>query len=65
MKYINKIYIRKYNYKDDIRGVTIMPLYKVYMMALAEKIREEVEEKGIVPQNQTNFRKRMGTMDNI
>lgn len=28
-------------------------------------MREEVEEKGIIPSNQTGFRKRMGTIDNI
>jgi hypothetical protein len=51
---------------EDYRGVTMMPtLYKVYVSVLTERLREEVEEKGIVPHNQTGFRKGMDTMDNI
>ena len=50
----------------DYRGVTLMPsLYKIYAMVLAERIRREVEEKGMIPRNQTGFRKGMGTVDNI
>lgn len=40
-------------------------LYKVYVVVLAERLREEVEGKGIVPSNQTGFRREMGTMDNV
>lgn len=51
---------------EDYRGVTLTStLYKIYTMVLAERIRKEVEEKGIVPENQTGFRKGIGTMDNI
>jgi len=32
---------------------------------LAGRIKEEVEEKRLIPPNQTGFRKRMGTIDNI
>jgi len=39
-------------------------LYKEYT-ALAERLREEVERKGLIPPNQTGFRKGMRTMDNI
>lgn len=35
------------------------------MAVLAEKLRKEVEENGLLPLNQTGFRKRLGTMDNI
>lgn len=43
---------------EDYRGVTLMStLYKVYTSVLAERLREEVEEKRIVPHNQTGFRK--------
>lgn len=50
----------------DYRGVTIMPtLYKIYTTALAERLREEVEGKEIIPPNQTGFRKGLGTVDNI
>jgi len=46
--------------------VTLAPtLYKVYAMILGERLEEEVEGKGIVPQNQTGFRKGMGAIDNI
>jgi len=50
----------------DYRGVSLAPaLYKVYTMILGERLEEEVERKGIIPQNQTGFRKGMGTVDNI
>jgi len=50
----------------DHRGVTLLStLYKVYVAVLAEKLREEMERKGIIPPNQTGFRKGMGTVDNI
>jgi len=37
----------------------------VYAMILAEKLEEEVERKGLIPQNQTRFRKGMEIIDNI
>lgn len=40
-------------------------LYKIYAMVLAERLREELEGKQIIPQNQTEFRRGMGTIDNI
>ncbi|XP_077259841.1 uncharacterized protein LOC143896126 [Temnothorax americanus] len=40
-------------------------LYKVYTAILAERIREEIEGKRMVPHNQTGFRRGMGTIDNI
>lgn len=39
------------------RGVTLMP--RVYTMVLAERLREEMEGKRIVPQNQTGVRNRL------
>lgn len=51
---------------EDYRGITLMPtLYKVYAMIMAGRLEEEVERKGIIPQNQTGFRRGMGAMDNI
>jgi len=42
----------------EYRGVTLMSLvYKIYATVLAERISEEVEEKGILADNQTSFRK--------
>lgn len=35
------------------------------MMVLAERIKKECEEKGVILWNQTEFRKGMGTMNNI
>ncbi|KAL6417094.1 hypothetical protein ACFW04_011516 [Cataglyphis niger] len=50
----------------EYRGVSLTStLYKVYASVLAGRLSEEVEEKGLVPQNQTGFRKGLGTMDNI
>ncbi|XP_046145496.1 trichohyalin-like [Osmia bicornis bicornis] len=50
----------------DYRGVTLMPtLYKIYAAILTERLREEAEEKGMIPANQTGFRRGMGTVDNI
>lgn len=49
---------------EDYRGVTLLPLYKVYAV-LAERLKEEVEEKGLILQNQTGFKKGLGTIDNI
>lgn len=40
-------------------------MYKFYTMILVERLREEVEGKGVILQTQTGFRKRMGTIDNI
>lgn len=51
---------------EKYREVTIMPtLYKVYTAVLAERLREEMEGKGVISQNQTRFRKGMGMLDNI
>lgn len=40
-------------------------LYKVYASVLANRLREYVEETGLEPQNQTEFRRGIGTIDNI
>jgi len=51
---------------EDYRGVTLMTsAYKIYVTILERRIREEVEEKRIMPANQTGFRRGMGTLDNI
>ena len=50
----------------EYRGITLMPtLYKVYAKILAERLKEEIEEKGIIPENQAGFRNKRGTIDNI
>ena len=51
---------------EEYRGVTLMPsLYKIYTTISARRLEEEVEGKGMIPQNQTGFRKGLGTVDNI
>lgn len=51
---------------EDYRGITLMPsLHKIYMTILAERLREDVESKGLITGNQTGFRKEMGMMDQI
>lgn len=40
-------------------------LYKIYVSILTERLKEEIERKEIVPENQTGFRKGKGTLDNI
>lgn len=43
---------------EDYRRVTLtQTAYAVYASVLAEKLREEVEGKGILPSNKTGFRK--------
>lgn len=40
-------------------------LYKVYKIALAERLKEEVERKEVLHISQTEFKKGMGTIDSI
>jgi len=49
--------IKKGQGVEKYRKVTIMPIYKVYTAILAERIREEVKRKGLLPPNQMEFRK--------
>lgn len=51
---------------EDYRGVTLMPsLYKVYASFQRERLKEQIQDKGALPPNQTGFRKGMRTVDNI
>jgi len=38
-------------------------LYKIYTIALGERLREEIEKKDLLPDNQAGFRRGMGTID--
>ncbi|XP_076657564.1 uncharacterized protein LOC143361793 [Halictus rubicundus] len=50
----------------DYRGVTLLQTaYKVYAAILAERLREELEGKGMLPASLTGFRKGVGCVDNI
>lgn len=49
---------------EEYRGVTLLDtVYKVYVGVLERKLERELEE--MIPENQTGFRRNMGTMDNI
>lgn len=51
---------------EHYKGVTLMlTLYKVYASALVNKLREELDGKKAIPHYQTNFRRRVGTMNNV
>ncbi|XP_025154644.1 uncharacterized protein LOC112588552 [Harpegnathos saltator] len=48
----------------EYRGVTLMPsLYKIYTAMLAERVREEVEEKRLLSESQAGFSKGIGSVD--
>lgn len=50
----------------EYKRVTLMSTaYKLYAAVLAERMREEIEGKKLIPHNQTGFKKGMGTVDNI
>lgn len=40
-------------------------LYKIYAAVLGERLREEMEKKGVLAESQAGFRKGMGTIDQI
>lgn len=51
---------------EKYREVSItQSAYKVYATMLAERLREKVEEKGLLPSSQTKFKKGLRTIDNI
>ena len=51
---------------EDYRGVTLtQTAYKVYASVLAERVREEVEGKKLLPPSQAGFRRGMGCIDKI
>ncbi|XP_043468318.1 uncharacterized protein LOC122502364 [Leptopilina heterotoma] len=54
------------NKVGEYRGVTLMPAgYKVYAEVVRKRLEDKVEALGCIPDNQTGFRKGMGTLDNI
>lgn len=51
---------------DEHRRTTLMPTaYKVYAVMLAERLRREIKEKGILPKGQVRFGKGREVIDNI
>lgn len=57
---------RKGKAVEDYGGMTLtQTAYKIYTSILAERLKEEVKRKEILPLNQIEFEKGIGTMDNI
>lgn len=51
---------------EEYRKVTLtQTAYKVYTAILAERLKDEVDEKTILPPNQTGFKRGKCTMDNM
>lgn len=51
---------------EEYRGVTLtQTAYKVYAGVLRNRLKEEVEERGMLPPSQAGFREGLGTLDNI
>lgn len=48
-----------------IKEIAIFRDGRIHAVVLAEKLREEMEKKGVLPPNQTGFRREVGTIDNI
>lgn len=50
----------------DYRVIIIVSsMYKIYALVLTERLKKEVEKKGMLSKNQIRFRKGKETMDNI
>lgn len=51
---------------EEYIGMTFISVgYKIYAEILRNRLEGQVEEKRSIPHNQTGFRKRMVTTDNI
>lgn len=52
--------------RENYRGIALMcTAYKIYTEILRNRLEKIVEEKDLLPESQTEFRKGRGTMDNI
>ena len=50
----------------NYRGITLLSTaYKIYAAVLNERLKNEIEEKNILPEIQAGFRKSRSTIDNI
>ena len=51
---------------NNYRGITLLDtLYKIYAGILNRRLKEEIEEKSLLPETQAGFRKGRGTVDNV
>jgi hypothetical protein len=54
------------NRAENYRGITLLNTgYKLYASVLSERMKREIEEKGVLPDSQAGFRKGRGTVDNV
>jgi hypothetical protein len=54
------------NRTENYRGITLLNTgYKLYASVLSERMKREIEEKGVLPDSQAGFRKGRGTVDNV
>ncbi|KAH0816889.1 hypothetical protein GEV33_005903 [Tenebrio molitor] len=54
------------NRAENYRGITLLNTgYKLYASVLSERMKREIEEKGVLPDSQAGFRKGRGTEDNV
>ncbi|XP_076664855.1 uncharacterized protein LOC143367157 [Andrena cerasifolii] len=64
--YVRVQHLHPGNGDQRVEGVTLMPtIYKIYMTLLAKRLESEMEVKGMVPDNQTGFRRGRGVIDQI
>jgi hypothetical protein len=60
------IYKGETNRAENYRGITLLNMgYQLYPSVLSERMKREIEEKGVVPDRQAGFRKGRGTIDNV
>lgn len=51
---------------EEYRGITLMSMvYKIYAEIHRKRLESEIEEKGIIPYCQTDFRNEVGMIENI
>jgi hypothetical protein len=54
------------NRAESYRGITLLNTgYKLYASVSSERMKREIDEKGVLPDSQARFRKGRGTMDNV
>jgi hypothetical protein len=54
------------NRAENYRGITLLNTgYKLYASVLSERMKREIEEKGVLPDSQAGFRKGRGTVNNV
>lgn len=51
---------------ENYRGISLLNIgYKIYAMMLERRLKEEINKRNIIPDNQAGFRKGRSTTDNI